>query len=209
MPEQDSEKENELLKKRVVGLEKELQELRKQHSELRKHFGTLGGESIPSKQKELQSRLYTVLLEKFAPLINTHEKKTVGEIKQLVDREDLTIQSIVSEIRTENYLFERDFPKAAEKAFQYLAEEVEFVKSGIPVNFWLKPSESLEFGVADDEDLAVFLCSLLYALDDEKAQVVIAEMDNLTPHAFVLTEIEKDALLLDPSQKHAFNAFKG
>ncbi len=209
MPEQDLEKENELLKKRVLNLEKELQDLRKQHAELRRHFGSLGVENSGSKQKELQSRLYALLLEKFAPAINQHEKKTVGEIKQLVDKEDLTIQSIVSEIKPEPYLFDRDYPKTAEKAFQYLAEEVEFVKSGISINFWLKPSEALEYGVADDEDLAVFLCSLLYALDDENAQVVIAELDNLTPHAFVLTEIGKETLLLDPSQKHSFSHYKG
>ena len=59
------------------------------------------------------------------------------------------------------------------------------------------------------EDLAVFLCSLLLALGDENAAVIIAELDSLRTHAFVATELQGKFFILDPSQKHGFQEFSG
>jgi len=203
------EAENITLRKKTISSEKELQELRKRYSELRKVFGSLEPEVEKKTVNENESKLAKILLRKYAELINEKETKTVGEIKALVNKEDLTVQAIVQEIKPENYKLEQNYLETAEKAHNYLIEEIEFARADFGINFWLEPKEILEAGVSDDEDLAVLLCSLLYALGDEKAQVVITELDNLTTHAIVTTEFKGKFYLLDPSQKTRFSKFSG
>lgn len=154
-------------------------------------------------------KLYKLLLQKYADLINEKEKRTIGEVKSLIDGSDLTIQSLVAGFKPEEYSFDQHFLIVAEKAFSFITKEIAFVKTDIRLSFWLTPKEIMEIKVADDEDQAVFFCSLLVALGDEKAEVVIAELEDLSTHAFVITEYQSQFFLWDPSQQHDFNAFSG
>ena len=154
-------------------------------------------------------RLYRLLLKKYADAINDREKRTIGQIKGLVDKDDLTIQAIASDFKPKGYDFERDYLVAAQKVYDFVVKEIDFAKADIELSFWLSPKEVLENKIADDEDLAVFLCSLLYALGDEKADIAIAELDDLSTHAFVMTEFKNRFILLDASQKSPFHTFIG
>ncbi len=162
-----------------------------------------------SGETALKCRLYKLLLEKYAELINDGEKRTIGEIKALVDAEDLTIQSILGDLKPSDYSFESKYEEAAEKAFKFVTTEIAFVDPEINVNYWLSPTEIFSAKVADDEDLAVFLSTILLALKDKKAAIIICELENLKTHAVVTTELNGKFLLLDPSQKHEFKQFHG
>jgi len=157
----------------------------------------------------LKLRLYRLLLQKYAELINEKEHRTIGEIKDLVTSDDLTIQSILQDFRRENYDFKKHYADTAKRVFDFVASEISFVEPGLNVNFWLNPKEIFSAKVADDEDLAVFLCSLLYGLGDTGAEVVIAELENLKTHAFALTRHKGIFYILDPSQTHSFSHFSG
>lgn len=161
------------------------------------------------KDPKLQIKLYRLLLEKYADIINEGEKRTIGEIKALINGEDLTIQAILSDFMPENYSFEKDYAKTASAVLNFITSEIEYVDHELNLNYWLTPKEIFTNKVGDDEDLAVFLCSLLLGLGDEKAEVVIAELDNLETHAFVITELENKFYLLDPSQESKFKEFSG
>ena len=154
-------------------------------------------------------RLCKYLLGKYADLINEHERRTIGEIKSLVDGSDLTVQSFVNDLKETTYEFEKDYLEVLKKVYDFVTSKVSFVEAELGINYWLSPREILEVKVADDEDLAVFMCACCKALGDRKAEVIIAELDNLKTHAFVLTEFENESLLLDPAQKHEFAEFKG
>jgi len=160
-------------------------------------------------KEDLQCRLYKLLLEKYADVINEKEKRTIGEIKALVDAEDLTIQSILSDLRPENYSFEKHYSIAAAKAFAFVAREINYVDCEVNLNYWLSAKEVFSARVADDEDLAVFLCSVLLALEDSNAAILICELENLRTHAVVVTEFEGKFIILDPSQGHGFWDFAG
>ena len=149
------------------------------------------------------------LLEKYADIINEREKRTIGEIKALVDGTDLTVQSFVEDFKDPAYKFEQDYEAALKQAFDFVKKEVSYVDVDLNVNYWLSPREILQVKVADDEDLAVFLCSAMKTLGDNKAEVIIAELDDLKTHAFVSTEIGNDFLILDPAEEHEFNDYKG
>jgi len=133
----------------------------------------------------------------------------VGEVKGLVNPEDLSIQSLLAELKPESYTFPKDYLSAAERAHVFVCKEIEFVPLDIDLSYWLSPREILTEKMADDEDLAIFLCSLLSGLGDQKASVAIAELEDLSTHAFVMTEWDQSMLLLDPAQKHPFRRFFG
>jgi len=149
------------------------------------------------------------LLEKYSDIINEREKRTIGEIKALVDGTDLTVQSFVEDFKDPAYKFEQDYEPALKQAFDFIKKEVSFVEVDLNVNYWLTPRELLQIKVADDEDLAVFLCSAMKTLGDSAAEVIIAELDDLKTHAFVVTQLGKDFLILDPAQEHEFLEYKG
>jgi len=159
--------------------------------------------------KEAKFRLYKLLLEKYSDLINESERRTIGEIKGLVNPEDLTIQSVLTDFKPKEYDFSRDFLESSEKAFDFVSKEIVFVEPGLSLNFWLSPKEIFSERIADDEDIAIFLCSLLTGLGNESAFVVIAELGNLEIHAFVALDFRDRFFILDPAQKHSFNDFSG
>lgn len=154
-------------------------------------------------------KLYKYLISKYAEVINEHEKRTIGEIKALVDGTDLSIQSITNDFRDASYSFEDDYLEALRKAFEFIQTEISFVDVDLGVNYWLSPKEILQARVADDEDLAIFLCATMKALRDDKAEVIIAELDDLITHAFVITEVKDTFFILDPTQSHSFEEFSG
>jgi len=189
--------------------EKKLQDLQEKYDSLRKAMGSISEIEQKQDEKESKCKFYKYLLEKYTELINETEKKTIGEIKGLVNSDDLTVQSIVSEILPENYEFEKQYLKYAEKCYSFLCEKLSYVDPAVNINFWMKPMEIISLGIADDEDIAVMLCSMLFALGDEKAFVVISELEDMNTHSFVITEVEEKLLLLDVAQKKPFNFFFG
>jgi len=192
---------------KIAQLERQLKEKRAELKELREKIETRS--LFEFSEKGLRLKLYGILLEKFSPLINEQGKKTIGEIKGLVNGEDLTVQGAISELVPENYDFDGNYLNVAEKAFEFVKKEIDFAKDDLNLTYWLSPHEIMTSHVADDGDIAVFLCSMLHALGDENASVIIAEMDNLSTHAFVLMEHEEKAYFLDASQEHSFGEFSG
>jgi len=154
-------------------------------------------------------KLCRYLLEKYADIINEREKRTIGEIKSLVDGNDLSVQSFIADFKSNDYSFQANYESALKQVFDFTKKEISFVDAELNINYWLTPREMLETKVADDEDLAVFLCAAMKALGDNKAEVIIAELDNLKTHAFVVTELNGNFLLLDPAQEHDFEEYLG
>ncbi len=159
---------------------------------------------------ENEVKLCRYLLNKYSDIINEHEKRTIGEIKALVDGTDLSIQSLISDFKDASYSFEDDYFSALKQTFDFIQNEISFVEVDLNVNYWFSPKEIIEAKVADDEDLAVFLCASMKALGDNKAEVIIAELDDLKTHAFVITEFKNDFFILDPAQSgEKIEKFKG
>jgi hypothetical protein len=156
-----------------------------------------------------QLTLSKFLLQKYADIINEREQRTIGEIKSLVDGTDLSIQSLLAEFKDTHYSFFDNYNEVLPKIYKFIIDEIEYVNINFSVNYWLSAKEVLEIKVVDDEDLAVFTCSCMKALGDNKAEVIIAELQDLSTHAFVSTEINGKFAIFDPAQKHEFSKFIG
>lgn len=182
--------ELEFLEKRIAELEEELFQLK-------------------NSVKYRQFLLYKFLLQKYASTINQSETKTIGQLKTLISDTDLTIQSLSSEFKSDHYAFQKDYLDSAKKAFEFVCREIEYVPIDMDLSFWLAPKEILSIKISDDDDLAVFLCSLLFTLGDESASVLLLQLEDLDVHAVVVSSFQEKFFLLDPSQKHVFAKFFG
>jgi hypothetical protein len=153
--------------------------------------------------QENELKLCKFLLQKYADIINEREQRTIGEIKGLVDGTDLTIQSLIEDTKADTY------EASLRNTYKFITDEINFIDVEMSLNYWMSAREIMEIKVADDEDLAVFLCAALKGLGDANAEVIIAELENLKTHAFVSTQIDNKFLILDPAQKHDFDKYYG
>lgn len=152
---------------------------------------------------------YKMILDKYTPLINEKEQRSIEQIKGLINPDDLSIQTLLLQYKPEPYTFERDYLFAAQQVFEFIAREIKYVPNDLSMNIWLTPKDILTHKVSDDEDLAVLLCTALRALGDAKAAVYVMELEDLRTHAVVMSEINEKTLLLDPSVGHGFFKYYG
>lgn len=158
---------------------------------------------------ETESKLAKFLLVKYADIISEREGRTIGEIKNLVNGDDLTIVNIASEFKDDFYEFEKNYLETLKKVYEFVLDEIEYVDVNFGINYWLSAKEVMDVKVVDDEDMAVFVCALAKSLGDQNAEVIIAELDNLKTHAFVITEFNDKFILLDASSKNPFEKYIG
>ncbi len=171
--------------------------------------GSQGKAPKPAGEENLL-RYYGLILRRHSSLISEKERKTVGEIKSMVTKTDLTVQSLAQGFAGENYSPQKDYRAACQKAYEYVQGQILNLEAAdLGFSFWLTPKEIVSERLADDEDKALLLCSLLFALGDEKAECVISELEGNAAHAFVVTELEGNFLLLDPSQQAPFGEYMG
>lgn len=189
-PEFSGNLELAFLEKRIAELEEELFQLK-------------------NSVKYKQFLLYKFLLQKYSGQINQIETKTIGQLKMLISDSDLTLQSLASEFKTDPYTFEINYLDSCQKAFEFVCREIEFVPIDMDLSFWLSAKEILSIKISDDDDLAVFLCSLLYCLGDENASVLLMQLEDLDVHAVVVSEFQGQFILLDACQKHTFGKYSG
>lgn len=156
-----------------------------------------------------KSVLMGVLLEKYSSLINDRERRTVGELKSLVNSDDLTVLSLVERFKPKDYVFERDYLGVLEKVIDFFHNSLSAVSLDLDISFWLSPQEVMEGRVGGEEDLSVFLCSVMQALGDKESFVAVAELESFSTKSFVLTSFNERAFLVDPSFRHSLNDFSG
>ncbi|MFH0817667.1 MAG: hypothetical protein V1909_03465 [Candidatus Micrarchaeota archaeon] len=142
-----------------------------------------------------KSAMLRKIIERYREQIEMGESKTVPDLKNLLDPKNRAVQQVKQEIEDKfhPYLYEQNFEEAAKKAFEFLRDKIE--NEALPVDFWLSPDDVLELGLADEMDKALFLCSILIALDNETARVVVET--NGHRHAFVMFEFGGKFHLMD------------
>jgi hypothetical protein len=134
------------------------------------------------KRREL---IYKKIIERYRELIEAGESKSIPELRSLVRPQSPSVIELKDKLTKEfkPYEYERDFLTAAQKAFEFVKDEIK--TEHVNIEFWLSPKDILELKAADEMDKATLLCSLLIALGNKSAKVVV-EMKGGLKHAFVM-----------------------
>lgn len=143
--------------------------------------------------------LYRKIFERYAEIIEASEEKSVLELRALVEPENAAVQEAKRRVTSafRPYVYQDNFMAAAERALEHVAG---IKTETLPVEFWLKPEDITELGVAGDMDKAILLCALLIALGNESAKVNIAEAENGLKLSLVTFEFGGRQYLLDPRE---------
>ena len=132
---------------------------------------------IPDRRDEIRSlqdrvRLLEMVINRYRELIEEKEKKSISDLKLLVRPNDETVQKKKEEIiaGVRPYIYNQNFLKAAELCHKAVREIRTY---NTPINFWLTPKEMMDLKGGDPMDKALFLCSLLIALENPEVHVII------------------------------------
>ena len=167
---------------------------------------TAGGDREPEKGHECEdcepykrkAALYKKIINRYKETIEASEDKSITELRTLIVPDNPVVAKIAEQVKSffHPYIYDRDFLKAAEKAFSYCRDEIR--NEPLPLEFWLTPEDIIELRAADEIDKAIFLCSLLIALENQSAKVVVETQERMR-HAFVTFEFQGEFHLMDPT----------
>jgi len=108
----------------------------------------------------------------------------------------------------EQYRFEKDFPAAAENAYNYVQSFAK-VHHDLPVSFWLRARDIVEIGAADSFDRTLFLCSLLLSLGCSNAKIRVLELEGGLKHPVVVFTHNEKQHLFDACQECSAYTYHG
>ncbi|MEM3467803.1 MAG: hypothetical protein QXL75_03360 [archaeon] len=175
--------ENEDLKRKIEALDSQIRELK----------------SRPAAEKGIEAKLLDLIIERYGKEIEIRESKTLGEMKNLVQPNNVFIQNLA------NSVISPEDEKKHEKVLEY----VRGIKTvSFPISFWMTPQQIVENGFADAEDKSIFLCTLLRALGYD-AKVIVVMMEDSKKRAIVSVQHNNFYYILDPNIFHDFNSFSG
>lgn len=159
---------------------------------------------------------YRLLVERYAEVISQGERKTLPELRSLLNPQDKSVQAVRGLLLEDYalsvskgiegageaflYSYEKHFPALAPRAFEFV-RSLRSVNSELSVPFWLSLREVWELRAGDPFDKALFLCSLLLSLGSPNARVRVLELEGELKHPVVFVEFDNKSWLLDPSQR--------
>lgn len=141
------------------------------------------------------NQLYLGIISRYKEYIEEMEHISIAELPALVTPKKELIVKKADEIKNAfgNYSFDSHFYEASINAFAYVRDSI--LETTMPVQFWLAAEDTLKFGIGDAIDRNVLLCSLLCALSNPSAKVLVSIKDDvrkiltyyeLNGHAYIL-----------------------
>lgn len=121
---------------------------------------------------EKYNSLYLEIIMRYKEYIEERETLHVAELPTLVTPSDEAVISRVKNIKAmfASYNYDVDFPEAAKEAAWYVGKRI--IAASLPIQFWLKPRQTIELEAGDAFDKAVLLCSILIGLGNVSSKIV-------------------------------------
>ncbi len=177
------------------------EELKKQVEELKQELQKALEEKKGYEEQHYKNIILNLVIKRYSKCINEKEIKTIEDLKALVQPSNSEVLKIASSLKGQTK------QEKAKQAYEKIVKEIKSVPS-LGINFWMTIEEMLETKIADYEDKAILLCSVLKAIGEE-AEIAIAELNDGSNKPFILIKKEEEYLMLDPNTFHEFEKYKG
>ncbi len=148
-------------------------------------------------ERELKlNQLYLGIISRYKEYIEEKEYISVAELPTFITPRNELIVKKAEEIKSTFgvYNYDSHFYEASIDAFHLVKTEIEEVR--MPLQFWLTAEETLGFGVGDQLDRNILLCSLLIALGNPSSKVFVYIKKGVKS-VFTYYELEGKAYRLD------------
>ncbi len=150
-------------------------------------------------------KLLELIIDRYRSTIEQSETKTIADIKAMVNTKDEEVKKISQEIKSKfkPYIYERDFLAAAREAHEFV-RKIRTIRT--PIDFWLMPKDIVRLKGGDPMDKAIFLCSILIALDNYDSYVVVGINDGTK--VAVSFKFKDEWYFMDPTGSEIINGKK-
>jgi len=130
-----------------------------------------------SESLKTYNNIYLEIIMRYKDDIEIKEELHMADLPRLVTPSDESVGLVSKDIQSKfpAYNFEQDFPEAARLAYEYVRNNIAQVY--IPIQFWLKPAQTIRFSAGDIFDKAVLLCSILVALGNVSSRIIVVARD--------------------------------
>ncbi|MDE1857067.1 MAG: hypothetical protein KGH98_03205 [Candidatus Micrarchaeota archaeon] len=124
------------------------------------------------------NQLYLAIISRYKEYIEEKESIAVAELPTLVSPKNPLVVAKANEIKSSfgTYNYSARFNDAGRIAFDFVRTRVGEVT--LPLQFWISPEETLRFMMGDVMDKNILLCSLLIALGNPSAKVLVTIRDS-------------------------------
>ncbi len=148
-----------------------------------------------------ENKLLEIILKKYADHINEEERRTIQEMRELIQPNNISLREYLAEVKEEDKL------RACEEAYEKIMDDFK-TSEVLPVEHWMTLKQMIDHRVCDKEDKAILLCSTFRHFGAD-AHIAMAELeDNQKRPILIIKENEKN-IVVDPNKKHPFMKYYG
>jgi hypothetical protein len=148
-------------------------------------------------ERELRlNQLYLAIISRYKDFIEEKEHVSIAELPGFVTPKAELVVKKADEIKSVfgAYNYDSHFYEASIDAFHSIKDAI--LDVSMPLQFWLTPEETLSFGIGDVLDRNTLLCSLLIALGNPSAKVLVYTKGGVRK-VFTYYELGGKAYILD------------
>ncbi len=145
------------------------------------------------------NNIYLSIIMRYKEYIEECESLYIADLPKLITPSDPAVLAVSKGITDSfpSYSYERDFLEVARLSYLYLRDRITTLS--IPVQFWQKPSETLENGAGDQFDKAVLLCSVLISVGAVSSKIIITITEGKR-NFIIYSEYRGEIITVDPER---------
>ncbi|HRT02473.1 MAG TPA: hypothetical protein P5513_00820 [Candidatus Diapherotrites archaeon] len=168
---------------------------------------------IEKQKKEIETKenkkekYYKAVIEKNKEKLNEFNNKTITEIKNTINPDDLTIKNIVEKFKPIGYDFNKDYLNTLKTIYNFLKQEITIIDPELKILIYDDATTIIKNKITNDISAAIMLCSIMCALGDENAMVEAVLLEKEGNHAFVKTKYKNKYYIFDLSQDNSFEKY--
>ncbi len=151
-------------------------------------------------EKSGREKILESLLKDYSSYIEEKEKKTIQEMKEMVQPNNINLREFLEDI-------EKDGLEACEEAYDKIMDKIESC-SPLPVEYWMNIKTMIDLKAAGHKDKAILLCSAFRHFGAE-SHVAIIKLENGERRPLTQIKTNNKYLLIDPNQKQPFKRYYG
>ncbi len=140
--------------------------------------------------------IYLEIITRYKDYIEEREGLYLTDLPKLVTPSDENVALLTKELEGNfpAYSYDDNFEDAARLAYAYVKDRIAPIS--LPIQFWLKPSQTIRYGAGDVFDKAVLLCSMLVALGNVSSRIMVV-VRNTDRHFIVYSEFRGRIMGMD------------
>lgn len=145
------------------------------------------------------NNIYLEIIMRYKEQIEEKESLYLADLPKLVTPNDENVVLLAKEMQSNFPVFNYDenFPEAARLAYEYTRDKI--TQISLPIQFWLRPAQTIRYSAGDIFDKAVLLCSLLIAMGNVSSRIIVVARE--TERSFIVYAEFKNRLIVIDLEK--------